>query len=65
MSSSERVYHVEGDGWYVETSVSPEGPFATRDEALDYLALLGTVSAARVACGWPVQSQQPKVEESE
>lgn len=57
-SSSERVYHVEGDGWYIETSVSPEGPFATREEALDYLALLGTVSAAGVACGWPPQSTQ-------
>lgn len=64
-SSSERVYHVEGDGWYIETSVSPEGPFETREEAVEYLALLGTVSAAGVACGWPPQSNRTDVKETE
>lgn len=64
-SSRERVYHVEGDGWYIETSVSPEGPFETREEALDYLALLGAVSAAGVACGWPPQSNRTEIKETE
>ena len=64
-NSSERVYHVEGDGWYIETSVSPEGPFETREAAMDYLALLGAVSAAGVACGWPPQSNRADIKEND
>jgi hypothetical protein len=51
------MFHVENRGWYVETLIGVEGPFKTEDEAFRYLALLERVSAARVACSWPVPSQ--------
>ena len=50
----EQLFHVENKGWYVRTTIVLEGPFATQAEAANYLALLKTVSAAGVACGWPV-----------
>ncbi len=52
------MFHVENQGWYVETLIRVEGPFPTEDEALTYLALLERVSAAGVACSWPVRSHQ-------
>ncbi len=63
MSSDPRVYHVEGDGWYIETPIIPEGPFTTEQEAIEYRALLGAVSAAGVACGWPPQRDETKITE--
>ncbi len=57
MNTEQVLFHVESKGWYVETLSRVEGPFATEDEAATYLALLARVSAARVACSWPVRSQ--------
>jgi hypothetical protein len=48
------LFHVESRGWYVRTTVTSEGPFATYVEALNYLALVEIASAAGVACSWPV-----------
>ena len=53
MNLEERLFHVERRGWYVRTTIVPEGPFATHIEAARYLALVETVSAAGIACGWP------------
>lgn len=47
---SERSVH--GQRWYVETDIRRDGPFATREEAVRFVALLNTVSAAGVACSW-------------
>lgn len=53
-SMKEQLFHVESEGWYVRTAMVLEGPFATQAEAASYLTLLKKVSAAGVACGWPV-----------
>jgi hypothetical protein len=58
----EQLFHVEGEGWYVRTAVVLEGPFATQAEAATYLALLKKVSAAGVACGWPVPHNKSETE---
>ncbi len=52
MDGEDAVYYVDNVGWFIKTCISPHGPFDTREEATSYLALLGTVSAARVAVGW-------------
>ncbi|MDH3673754.1 MAG: hypothetical protein OES46_21780 [Gammaproteobacteria bacterium] len=57
MNTEQWLFHVDSKGWYVRTLSRVEGPFATEDEAATYLALLERVSAARVACSWPIQSQ--------
>ncbi len=57
MSTEQVLFQAENRGWYIETLSNVEGPFATEDEASKYLALLERVSAARVACSWPVRSQ--------
>lgn len=62
MNTEERLFHIESRGWYVRTAIAPEGPFATRLEAANYLALIETVSAAGVACGWPAPQNKPKGE---
>ena len=59
MNVEEQLFRIEGQGWYIRTPVSPEGPFATEDEALNYLALLEKVSAARVAGIWFVDRDKP------
>ncbi|MFQ5754729.1 MAG: hypothetical protein ACE5H7_01415 [Acidiferrobacterales bacterium] len=58
MRVEERVFRIEGTGWYVRTPISPEGPFDTLDEALSYLALLEKVSAARIACSYLGQADE-------
>lgn len=58
----EQLFHVESEGWYVRTVTVLEGPFATQAEAASYLALLKKVSAAGVACGWPVPHNKSETE---
>lgn len=58
----EQLFHVESEGWYVRTAIVLEGPFATHAEASNYLALLKRVSAAGVACGWPVPHNKSETE---
>ncbi len=58
----EQLFHVESEGWYVRTATALEGPFATQAEAASYLVLLKKVSAAGVACGWPVPHNKSETE---
>ena len=43
---------VQGPRWYVDAGTHRSGPFASREEAARFSALLDAVSAAGVACSW-------------
>lgn len=62
MNIEEQLFHVESRGWYVRTTIVPEGPFATHAEAVNYLALIEAVSAAGLACGWPAPHNRSETE---